>query len=158
MDGLAVVKSTRRNVYQPSNSSTEIIMLTRNVKVRKKKPANTCPTEEQEQIVFVTWLLKQGYKVSGSANGGSRHILEAVKLKRMGVSPGYPDVFVPLKTPKFSGFYVEMKRLTGGKIQQNQIEWLEYLRGQGYYAEVAKGAEEAKKMFHFYVSTIPGAA
>ncbi len=132
--------------------------MTRIVKVRKKKPANDCPTEEYEQIVFVTWLLNKGYRVSGSANGGSRHLLEAVKLKRMGVSAGYPDVFVPLTTPKYAGFYVEMKRLKGGKVQRNQLEWLEYLRGQGYYAEVARGSEEAKEMFHSYLSTMPPAA
>lgn len=126
--------------------------------VTLKKKVQTVPTEEHEQIVFVTWLKKQGYWLSASANGGSRNLFEAVKLKRMGVSAGYPDVFVPLVTPQFSGFFLEMKRVKGGKVSPNQVEWLNYLRSQGYYAEVARGAEEAKDMFKFYISTMPKAA
>jgi len=126
--------------------------------VKKKTPVIVVPREDYEQIVFVTWLKKQGYGVSASANGGSRHFLEAIKLKRMGVWAGWPDVFVPLGTPIFHGFFCEMKRIKGGKVSPAQVECLQYLRDKGYYAEVAHGAEHAKELFNFYLSTLPTAA
>lgn len=129
--------------------------MTRIVKFKKK---STVATEDHEQIVFVTWLKKMGYKVAASANGGSRNLFEAMKLKRMGVSAGFPDVFVPMPTPQFNGFFVEMKRTKGGKVSVLQLDWIEYLRENGYFAEVAFGADEAKELFQFYLSTIPPAA
>lgn len=129
--------------------------MTRIVPLKKK---TEIPKEDYEQIVFVTWLLNKGYKVSASANGGSRNLYEAVKLKRMGVSAGYPDVFVPLPTLSFHGFFVEMKRQKGGRVSAEQKEWINYLREQGYYAEIAYGADQAKEMFNFYLSTMPKAA
>lgn len=130
--------------------------MTRIVKVKKAKQA--IPLEDYEQIVFVVWLQKQGFRPSASANGGSRNLYEAMKLKRMGVWAGWPDVFVPLPTTKYHGFFVEMKRIKGGKVLPQQLECLSYLRDNGYYAEVAHGAEDAKKHFNFYLSTIPAAA
>lgn len=127
--------------------------MTRIVKVKK-----AIPTEDYEQTVFVTWLKKQGYWVAASANGGQRNLYEAMKFKRMGVAPGFPDVFVPLPTSKFHGFFIEMKRIKGGKVSDLQIEWLSFLRGKGYYAEVAHGAEEAKEKFRLYLLTIPAVA
>lgn len=109
-------------------------------------------TEKVEQIRFVTWLKKMGYRVSASANGGSRNYLEAVNLKRMGVSAGFPDIEVPWPCGGFHGFYLEMKREKGGRVSELQLEWLNYLREKGYYAEVARGFEEAKRLFNHYIS------
>ena len=130
--------------------------MTRIVKVKQLKEA--IPKEDYEQIVFVIWLKKQGFGVSASANGGSRNLYEAIKLKRMGVWAGWPDVFVPLPTPIYHGFFCEMKRRKGGKVSPAQVECLQYLRDKGYYAEVANGADEAKELFKFYLSTLPKAA
>jgi len=38
-------------------------------------------------------------------------------------------------------FFCEMKRIKGGKVSPQQLECLSYLRDNGYYAEVAHGAE-----------------
>lgn len=73
-------------------------------------------------------------------------------MKRMGVSPGFPDVEVPLPIGPFHGFYIEMKRQKGGKVSEEQREWINYLKDKGYYAEVARGFEEAKEMFNYYLS------
>jgi hypothetical protein len=105
------------------------------------------------------WLRKQGYRVSASANGGSRHFLEALKFKQMGVSPGFPDIEVPYPIPGiYNGFYLEMKRQKGGKVSEEQREWLAYLRDRGYFADVAYGFEEAKKLWEFYISHFKTAA
>ena len=124
----------------------------------RKVKAETMLTEAQEQILFVTWLQKQGFRVSGSANGGSRHLLEAIKLKRMGVASGFPDIEVPLPSGQYHGFYLEMKRKRGSKLSPNQIDWLNYLRDKSYYAEVAYGFDEAKEHFMRYLAFTKPAA
>jgi hypothetical protein len=116
------------------------------------RKASVTPPEKFEQIRFVTWLKKQGYRVAASANGGSRNVIEARSLKMQGVSPGYPDLIVPLPRGKFHAFYVEMKRTKGGRLSEHQVDWLNYLREQGYFAEVAHGFEEAKEMFLNYLA------
>jgi hypothetical protein len=116
------------------------------------------PTEAQEQIKFVVWLKKQGFRPVASANGGSRNLMEAMKMKRMGVSPGFPDIEVPLPSGPYHGFYVEMKRQKGGKVSEEQREWLEYLKDKGYFAEVAYGFEQAKEMWNYYISLFKHAA
>ena len=99
----------------------------------------------------MTWLQAQGYWIAASANGGKRNLLEAMKLKRMGVSPGFPDIFVPLPKGKYHGFFIEMKRQKGGVISELQQNWLMYLRSQNYYAEVANGFDEAQQLFLDYL-------
>ena len=125
---------------------------------RKPKTKEVIPTERMEQIKFVTWLKKHGFWVSASANGGSRNLIEAINLKRMGVAKGFPDIEVPLPVPPYHGFYVEMKRSVGGKVSPEQIEWITYLKDKGYFAEVAHGFLHAKKLFEDYIALMPKAA
>lgn len=124
--------------------------MTRNVRAKKVNPN---PTEAEEQILFVTWLMKQGYWLAASANGGKRNLYEAMKMKRMGVSAGFPDVFVPFPHGSYHGFFVELKRTSGGKVSDLQLEWIRYLRSQGYFAEVAYGFDEARDAFNRYLSS-----
>jgi hypothetical protein len=116
------------------------------------KSKDQLPTEEHEQIVFVTWVKKQGYRIVAIPNGGARHIITGFRLKQSGVSAGFPDLFVPIVTHKYHGMFLEIKRQKGGKVSDSQLEWLSFLRSAGYYAEVAEGAEQAKKMFSDYIS------
>lgn len=106
----------------------------------------------------MTWLKKQNFRVHHSPNGGRRSLNEGYLFKMMGVSKGFPDVFVCLRTPVYTSFYIEMKPIKGGKVEPEQAQWLQCLREQGAYAEVANGFEEAKKMFTFYLSTLPTTA
>jgi VRR-NUC domain-containing protein len=70
----------------------------------------------------------------------------------MGVSPGFPDVEIPLPSGPYHGCYIEMKKSSGGKLSENQLDWLSYLREKGYFAESANGFEEAKALFLHYLS------
>lgn len=96
--------------------------------------------------------------MSASANGGSRNLMEAINFKKMGVSKGFPDIEVPLPSGPYHGFYCEMKRQKGGRVSEEQLEWLNYLKEKGYYAEVANGFETAKELFTHYLSFMPKAA
>lgn len=108
--------------------------------------------EEQEQIRLAVWLKKMGIRFAASANGGKRNWLEGAKLKRMGVSAGFPDIFIPLSCGHYHGLFLEIKRSKGGKVSDAQIDWLTYLQGGGYRAEVAHGFEQAKALVLQYLS------
>lgn len=122
------------------------------------KKVQDVPLEETEQIALIIWLKNQRIRVSGSANGGKRNLWEAMKLKRMGVSPGFPDIEIPLPSGGYHGLYIEMKRVKGGRLSAEQLDWLDYLRDKGYMAEVAHGFEEAKAIVLRYLSLMKPAA
>jgi hypothetical protein len=83
-------------------------------------------------------------------NGGSRHILEAVRLKQAGVRPGVPDLCLPVPRGKFHGLFIEMKSLTG-KTSTEQDGWIDSLKKLGYQAMVCKGADEARRAITNYL-------
>jgi hypothetical protein len=106
-----------------------------------------------------------GIRFTASANGGSRNLIEAAKFKRMGVSPGFPDIFIPIPIfpyrvdeKGYHGLFIELKRKSGGKLSDYQIDWLEFLRQQGYWADCCAGFDEAKDVVLRYLALIPKAA
>lgn len=115
------------------------------------RTSNPNPTEDSEQIKLAVWLTKQGIKFYAIPNGGHRNYLEAVKLKRTGVQAGVPDICIPQACGAYHGLYIELKRVKGGRVSDSQNYWLGLLREQGYYAEVACGADEAKEMVLHYM-------
>ena len=84
-------------------------------------------------------------------NGGNRNVITAKKLKAEGVKPGVPDMCLPVPRGGHHGLYVEMKRQKGGQVSAEQKAWIAALRGQGYRAEVCKGATEAWEVIREYV-------
>ena len=64
------------------------------------------------------------------------------KMKREGLKPGVPDVFLPIPRGKFPGFYIEMK-VGRNKPTDNQNQWLVALLEQGYRVDVCYGADDA---------------
>lgn len=84
-------------------------------------------------------------------NGGSRHKLEAYNLKKQGVRAGVPDLVLPVARREHHGMYIEMKRLEGGRLSEDQVLWLDKLKDQGYYAVVCKGWESAVEQILWYL-------
>lgn len=70
----------------------------------------------------------------------------------MGVSPGVPDVCIPIPSGSYHGLYIELKRTKGGKVSDHQKDWLAFLTEKGYYAQVANGFEEARNIVLHYLS------
>jgi len=104
-------------------------------------------SEDREQIEFVSWI-KQNYpeeKVIHIPNGKKRSIIDAVRLKAMGVMKGVPDLFFPSLY-----LWIEMKKVKDGKLSPEQKVVMESLRRDGYRVAVCKGAEEAKALFLSY--------
>lgn len=110
---------------------------------------------EQEQLFQIATLHYNRYPelelMYAIPNGGSRHLLEAVNLKKQGVKPGVPDVCLPVPRGGFAALYIEMKRIRGGKASDEQKDWVSRLKGAGNAAFVCKGCEEAWKIIQDYI-------
>lgn len=87
------------------------------------------------------------------ANGGSRHILEAINLKEMGVKAGVSDLHLPYPVPPYPGAWVEMKQPDKKKsrLTPEQKEWLELMRSVGFATAVCNTWEEAWDFFIDYL-------
>ncbi len=114
-------------------------------------------TEADEQITVITWaaymvgkypMLERLYH---TPNGGYRNQAEAAQLKRMGVRPGVPDLFLPYPVGDYCGLWIEMKT-EKGKATACQRDWIEYLRSVGYCAYVCHGAGEAINTIEAYLA------
>ena len=125
------------------------------------------PLETDEQIAFVQWCHLNNIIVHHSGNelGGSTAAIKARgrKMKRMGTSKGFPDllVFVPVygatgEADAYQMCAVEMKRKIGGRLSQEQKEWLDILQASGVLTAVCKGAEEAIRFINNVVQEING--
>lgn len=117
------------------------------------KPAPV-PTEHQEQVALMQWARRHAYQypelrlLHAIPNGEKRSHSVANRLKLEGVSPGVPDLFLPV--PRIAsyarlrhGLYIELKRQRGGSVSAEQKDWHVALRAQGYEVVVAKGWEAA---------------
>ncbi len=111
---------------------------------------NTSPQEETEQIAVVQYCRYAGIPIYAVPNGGSRNRLEAIHLKAQGVSPGVPDLVIPLACSGFYGLYIEMKREKGSKTSQAQKDWIATLTKNGYCARICKGFDEARQLIDDY--------
>jgi hypothetical protein len=107
---------------------------------------------------LVVWLEGKGIRYYAIPNGGKRSMSEAVKFKRCGVKKGVPDLCIPIPSGDYHGLYIELKRESGGVLSKEQIEWLSFLNDQGYYAQIARGFEEAKAIVLEYFEMTPIAA
>lgn len=83
-------------------------------------------------------------------NGGSRNMLEAVHLKQQGVKKGVSDMFLPIARHGFHGLFIELKA-GKNKPRKEQLEFIDYVTGQGYKAVVCYGLEETIKAIDDYL-------
>jgi hypothetical protein len=105
------------------------------------------PYEESEQRLVAKVLDAQGLDWFHVPNGGGRWSGEGGKLKAQGVKKGVPDIVV-MENPKAPGFQhhpgvvIELKRIKGGTVSEEQKKWLGIFKRQGFYSGIAKGHME----------------
>ena len=86
------------------------------------------------------------------ANGELRAKTTAARLRKMGVKPGIPDIFLPVPKHPYAGLWIELKSLRkGAKLSQDQENMISRLRSRGYKAEVCKGWRAALKTITDYL-------
>lgn len=118
-------------------------------RIGRTKRAHKVPTEDQEQITLMSWAhhVKFGNgRLSDYLfhipNGGSRNLIEASKLKKMGVKAGVPDLQLIIPNGLIHGLWIELKS-KAGKLQPSQRLMMQRLEEQGYLCKVCFGADEA---------------
>lgn len=118
-------------------------------KIARSKKFNRVPTEDQEQMTVMSWAHRTKFKDGRLSdylfhipNGGSRNIIEATKLKKMGVKPGVPDLQLIVPNGEVHGLWIELKAQKG-KLQPSQQIMIQRLEAQGYMCKVCFGADEA---------------
>lgn len=112
-------------------------------------------TEEQEQMAFVQWLrINQipHFHCPNEVGGQTKALkIRAIKMKKMGVARGVPDLFlfIPVKSPitgeieTYQPVVIEMKRAKGSTTSKYQKEWMSIFGLSGIPCAVCKGAEAA---------------
>ena len=106
------------------------------------------PVEFIEQSKFIEWCQSQPIPelqmIFAVPNGGQRQIGVALKMKREGVKPGIPDLFLPIPKKNYHGLFIEMKRRgKTGTLSPQQKDVITGLVIQGYCVVVAKGYHNA---------------
>jgi hypothetical protein len=113
--------------------------------------------EHDAQVALFQWAAWQAgqrpalHSLYAVPNGGSRHMLEAVNLKREGVKRGVPDICLAWAAGGYHGLYIEMKRESGGRVSPEQKEWCDRLRAAGYRVEICRGFEAGKAAITNYL-------
>ena len=104
--------------------------------------SKTSPSEHSEQVGFINWFRVKypNVLIFAIPNGEKRAITVAKRLKAEGVVRGIPDLLIPQWT-----LWVEMKRISGGRLSPEQKAMIQYLEGIGQKVIVAKGAADASK-------------
>lgn len=81
-------------------------------------------TEHDMQSNFFEWLSHQRFEgvelIHAVPNGGARHIVAAVKLKREGVKAGVPDVLCPFARGGYIGLAIEFKSKDGNPSKEQR--------------------------------------
>ena len=118
-------------------------------KTDRKRPDNE---EMHEQIKLIDYLRLQYPRVlfTIAPSGMKLPISVAVKMKRMGYRAGTPDVLILTPSKYFGGLFIEMKRCKGGVVSEEQQEFIDHLRANGYCAEICHGFDEAKLVVDNY--------
>lgn len=89
-------------------------------------------------------------RIHHSPNGGARSIVTAHNMKMLGTMAGFPDLFIIAPNKSFHGLFIEMKDGKKGRLSEKQVEFLTYLRSQGYAAEVVRDFEEFRTIVNDY--------
>ena len=100
------------------------------------------PSEHSEQVGFINWFRSQYPEILIFAipNGEKRSISVAKRLKMEGVVRGIPDLFIPAWN-----LWIEMKRVSGGRLSTDQKQMISYLENIGHTVIIGKGATDASQ-------------
>lgn len=107
--------------------------------------------EELEQQAVIAWSkyydeLKWLFAVpNGAFLAGDKlaRVKQMAKLKKSGLKVGVADLFLPVAKKGKHGMYIEMKKVSGGRVRAEQQEFLSDMASAGYHCIVAHGAKEA---------------
>jgi hypothetical protein len=110
--------------------------------VKNGKTTESHPSEHEEQVGFVNWFESKfpGVRIFAIPNGGHRAMTVAKQMKAEGVRAGVPDLHIPEWR-----LWIEMKRVKGGRLSDEQKDWIIYLENIGHTVIVGLGATDASR-------------
>ncbi len=126
--------------------------------IRRAPKGAPVRSEHEEQVAVIAWAHRHEHEYGGALrwlfaipNGGARDVRVAQKLKAEGVQRGVPDIFLPVARHGYYGLFVELKRVSGSRVEPEQKEWLAGLQENGYSVALCYGAEAAKEAIKQYL-------
>ena len=112
---------------------------------KKGKPRSKNPdewTEAQTQRAVANVLDRLRVCWCHVPNEGKRDKIAGNMLRAAGLKTGVPDILIfsqaPNK-PEARGIAIELKRVKGGRVSENQHKWLKDLDNLGWHTAVCKG-------------------
>lgn len=114
------------------------------------------PTEEEEQTALFSWarIMEARFPVlrwmHHIPNGGKRSKAEAARFRAAGVKAGVSDIFLPCPRGEYHGLYIELKALDG-RPTKDQVAFIDFVRGEGFFAAVCYGAKAAEDLIVAYL-------
>lgn len=103
----------------------------------------TAGAEDIEQIKVVNWVKQcTDIPILAIANQRKCTMQYGAFLKKMGVTAGVCDLFLPRGNSSFSGLWVEMK-IKPNYATEKQKSFMASMIKEGYSAHVAYSADEA---------------
>ena len=125
----------------------------------KKKPL----LEHQEQKLVVSYFGKKYPKYygcfwstpNGAVYGGNKlqRFKQSAKLKAEGMLPGVADLCFMVPRGEYHGLFIEMKRSNGTEksLSEPQVEFIDNMNEQGYFAVWCAGHKEAIEVIDEYM-------
>lgn len=119
-------------------------------------------SESDEAIALMSWAAHYPEirnHIFAIENGGSRNKLEAIRLRKQGVTAGVSDYFYAYPSKGKHGFFIELKRPAighqkSGRATEAQLKFLEEKSKLGYETCIAKGWVEAANALIDYRSDL----
>ena len=130
------------------------------IRPKKAPSAGSKPSERSHQISLYKWWCVHYRPLERlfihAANEGHRTVIGGALLRRMGMQPGFPDVFIAVPRGPFHGLMIELK-IAGNKTTPAQIDMLEQLALQKYDTAVCYGWEDAASRIEAYMALMESA-
>jgi hypothetical protein len=106
--------------------------------------------EDDFQKSLAKYLDMKGVLYIHPPNGGTRNVIEATKLKKMGVKSGVPDILIFNRKKSFAGLAIELK-VGYNKPSENQLEFMKQLDAEGWMCVVSYSLEECIDLVDSYL-------
>jgi hypothetical protein len=115
---------------------------------RQKPPAPKELELHVHLVAFIRRWITSGWLFTHFASGERRDLLTAVRLKRMGVSRGFPDLvfFGPHRTTVF----LELKRADGSTLTDDQTDVRDRLQANGFAYVTTDNLKDALGVLKHY--------
>lgn len=117
--------------------------------MQKNKPYKGKEDEFQKSVAI--YLNSKGATWFHPPNGGTRNIIEATKLKAMGVKAGVPDCLIFNNKRGYRGLALELK-VGYNKPSENQIVFMNKLSLEGWKCIVSHSLDEVCDIIDWYFS------